>query len=40
MISAIFLPACGDKNEDKGKPNVLFIAVDDLRPELGYICLI
>jgi iduronate 2-sulfatase len=35
MVPAIFFPACVNKNEDKGKPNVLFIAVDDLRPELG-----
>jgi len=27
--------ACGAQAAEKSKPNVLFIAIDDLRPELG-----
>lgn len=35
-LVAFFLCNCSSKNKDKTiRPNVLFIAVDDLRPELG-----
>lgn len=35
ITAFIFLSACNKKNEIETKPNVLFIAIDDLRPELG-----
>lgn len=34
LIIIFLITACSEKNE-KPKPNILFIAVDDLRPELG-----
>ncbi len=37
LISTLFLVQCTSEPREEGKPNVLFIAVDDLRPELaGY----
>ncbi|MFW5709896.1 MAG: sulfatase [Bacteroidota bacterium] len=36
LLASALLCSCGDKEEKSGKPfNVLFIVVDDLRPELG-----
>jgi arylsulfatase A-like enzyme len=36
FLCALFNDVDGQNNrKDRGKPNVLFIAVDDLRPELG-----
>lgn len=35
FLAAAKIEAAGDIKNDNGKPNVLFIAVDDLRPQLG-----
>jgi len=38
LLSGLFLFSCSEKNTEAGveqKPNILFIAIDDLRPELG-----
>ena len=35
IVSSAFFSSCEDKNDGNKKYNVLFIAVDDLRPELG-----
>lgn len=35
IVALVFLSACDNKDEIERKPNVLFIAVDDLRTELG-----
>lgn len=38
LLSALLLCSCSTNNSEEGaeqKPNILFIAIDDLRPELG-----
>ena len=38
LLSGLLLFSCSEKNTEAGveqKPNILFIAIDDLRPELG-----
>lgn len=35
IISFLSFTACSPSNQKENKPNILFIAVDDLRPELG-----
>lgn len=38
LLSGLFLLSCSEKSSEAAvdqKPNILFIAIDDLRPELG-----